>query len=638
GEKANVINVAKDSSFDALALQWMDGAALNWSNYYEHMALKKTPLPTYPFAEKRCWYSKKTADDINNTVSKIALERTNLAGVVKNDNVFLNTLSKEQFFINDHVVQGNKMLPVVVYLEFVRDAANYILGSSIANTLENVFWLQPIKVLDEDISLKIEFDTAGIGKAPSVDMVGFQVSVDGTIHSKGQVGKKEIRPGDVQSLNLNHLKGLSQQTLSKAELYRLFTKNGLDYGPSFQTIEHCRYLGDGVLAELRVPDSVKEYMKRMELHPSMADGVFQTIVALSLLDPNASGDQYVPFFLKRLTLIKPITDKCYVYATFSKTTEKGRQNIDQNEMMFDAILCDPDGEPLVIINGLTKRAIRSDNATHKNKRTIVSKKPDTYYQSLWKYQARIAVDNQKKSPTLIVFSEHEKTLTTILNLNRVEGSVMLITPGDEFSVINDAHLQINPSSAEDFSTLAEYFNRVKLEVSHVLYLWSFKTSSTGHNDLVNIGITNMLRLTKALIASRAYKRVKLLYCYNASDPIQVPYHAMVGGFARTLVYENPNMRYMTLGLEGPEGIQELSPERFELLVDELTYDSSPKLHELLYRDDNRFERQVKECNPTESLLINNATIKENGVYLISGGAGGLGFILQSIYQETTKPQ
>ncbi|MFQ3244034.1 MAG: polyketide synthase PksJ [Arenicella sp.] len=634
GEKPNVINVAKGVEFNALALQWMDGAALDWSSYYEHMEPRKTPLPTYPFAKKRCWYSKNTADDTNNTVSKIALERTTPAVVVNNDNVFLNTLSKEQFFINDHVVQGNKMLPGVVYLEFVRDAANYIFSSSNANTLENVFWMQPIRVFDEDISLKIEFDAAGLGKASTVDTVDFQVSVDGNIHSKGQVGKKEVQPSDFQNLNLDHLKGLSQQTLSKSELYRLFSKNGLDYGPSFQTIEHCRYLGDAVLAELRVPDSVKETMKRMELHPSMADGVFQTIVALSLLDPNANSDQYVPFFLEKLTLIKPITDKCYVYATFSEKTEKGKQNIDQNEMTFDAILCDPDGEPLVMVNGLTKRAIGSDNVTHENKRnnkrtnrqTIVAKKSDIYYQSLWKHQARIAVDNQKKLPTLLVFSENEKTLTTISNLNRVEGSVVLITPGDEFSVINDVHLQINPTSAEDFATLAEYFNRIKLEVSYVLYLWSFKTSSTGHNDLVNIGITNMLRFTKALIASRTYKRVKLLYCYNASDPIQVPYHAMVGGFARTLVYENPNMRYMTLGFEGPGEIQALLPEQLELLVDELSYDSTPKLHELLYRDDRRFEGHVKECEPTESLLINNATIKQNGVYLISGGAGGLGFI------------
>ncbi|NKB23366.1 MAG: hypothetical protein GKR87_03065 [Kiritimatiellae bacterium] len=61
---------------------------------------------------------------------------------------FSSTFTGEEFFLKDHEIKGQKVLPGVVYLEMAREAVEQAAGESTLNNqriqLKNVVWARPI--------------------------------------------------------------------------------------------------------------------------------------------------------------------------------------------------------------------------------------------------------------------------------------------------------------------------------------------------------------------------------------------------------------------------------------------------------------------------------------------------------------
>ena len=53
--------VINDATFllKTIGKLWANGIAINWENYYEPIATKRIPLPTYPFARTAYWIAPK---------------------------------------------------------------------------------------------------------------------------------------------------------------------------------------------------------------------------------------------------------------------------------------------------------------------------------------------------------------------------------------------------------------------------------------------------------------------------------------------------------------------------------------------------------------------------------------------------
>jgi len=665
GEKPQQVTVNNEMNAREVAQLWTEGATLDWSLFYrnngDRARMQRMSLPTYPFEKKRCWF--------NNTLSSDG-QRKNLESSIKpgvkpnvkssgaSKNIATRRLHTDDFFIRDHVVQGEKMLPGVAYMEFARAAFSELNPqlTEVMNTIEDVYWLSPVRVKQQDRDLEFTFSDGASDAQTGTSLdkhkgKSFKVFLDGTMHCRGRIRHTKLALQDTALVDIQDLQQRYKQTKDPADLYQIFSDHGLDYGPSFQPIQDCIFSQDGALAQLQIPDSLKGNMADFVLHPCMADGIFQTIVALSVLGENPQTRQYVPFHLKKITIIRPIAQRCYAHAWFAPVGNK------PDEMTFDAVLCNVEGEVLVRVEALTKRAIghlpkndkvelNADKTTDKK----VDKKGDKnniYYQSIWQPQSLeppLAEHSSAPFSSIIVFADDVRMAQKIIKTGSNPGSVIQVLPGEAFSLVDDHHIVMNKRSADDYQKLFKYLKGEKISVSAILYLWSFSDDQRTPSDLLALGLTAMLRLTKSLMTVRAYKRIKLLYVYNLSHEAARPYHAMIGGFARTLIYENPNLRYDTLGLVGEPG-RGFSQENLIQVLSELAMPRLEKLHEIRYHEGNRQVRKVTEyTNPDVNFNADRedvsaqALIKTGGVYLISGGAGGLGFLfaqhLSKYYRAT----
>ena len=85
--------------------------------------------------------------------------------------------------------------------------------------------------------------------------------------------------------------------------YRLTSRVGLDYGPSYQAVTGVWVEGDGVTSRLSVPAAVAAELPTHLLHPSLLDGCFQLLVDILREEVGESGSAaFVPVKVGRLRL------------------------------------------------------------------------------------------------------------------------------------------------------------------------------------------------------------------------------------------------------------------------------------------------------------------------------------------------
>ena len=136
-----------------------------------------------------------------------------------------------------------------------------------------------------------------------------------------------------------------------ADCYAKFREYGLDYGPSFQTIQQL-YVGNSfALSKLKIADHLSGAFDQFILHPSLIDGALQTTAGLVAgLTP---GTPYLPFAVDEIELIKSMPHTCYAYAEYPDAIGGNHAGI----MTFNILLLSESGEVLVRFRNLYLRPL-----------------------------------------------------------------------------------------------------------------------------------------------------------------------------------------------------------------------------------------------------------------------------------------
>ncbi|SFJ92545.1 type I polyketide synthase, partial [Thermoflavimicrobium dichotomicum] len=136
---------------------WVKGLSVDWHQIYGKSKPRRISLPTYPFAKERYWLPK-----MESTASK----REDLLHPLLHRNTshfweqrYSSTFTGQEFFLSGHVVNGERILPGVAYLEMARAAVEQAtkgFGSSQTGLLlKNVVWIRPIVVGEDPIQVHI---------------------------------------------------------------------------------------------------------------------------------------------------------------------------------------------------------------------------------------------------------------------------------------------------------------------------------------------------------------------------------------------------------------------------------------------------------------------------------------------------
>ncbi|RRS10444.1 SDR family NAD(P)-dependent oxidoreductase [Pseudoalteromonas sp. J010] len=225
--------------------------------------------------------------------------------------IFTSIFTGKEAFLADHIIQGQKILPGMAYLEISRAAIERLVPMSDQHmvVLKDSVFVSALLV-SKECALEVHVYPGSTGE------FGIEVKTELGVHfqSKAYIKERHVyNNGEVPKLDLDQLKSkCAKLGPTKQAFYDYFKNRGVLLGPSHRGVESI-YIGDEcALSKISLPNSSK---RGMCMDPGMLDSIIQGGVALST-DPD---ENEVPFAVVQTEIFSPLVDTMYGY--IEKTAE-----------------------------------------------------------------------------------------------------------------------------------------------------------------------------------------------------------------------------------------------------------------------------------------------------------------------------
>jgi len=645
-------NLIQRHDFSRLAQLWVRGVNIQWNLLYPQQLPYRKSLPTYPFAKDRYWLPEPIAAGSPSVQSFIQLHPL-IDGIhpCKSPEdlgsiTFYKKLYSHNTILDHHQVQKKPVFPGVAYLEMVWASLTQInLENKNKYYLANLFWLTPLIVEKDSKTVTIT-----IKKTSNRSM---QFEINSKINENGQEihSKGEILPVNSESSAVNHqptslsiedIKTRCNKKIDQQTLYKGHQQCGIHYGPFFQGLQYILLNNQEALGYIQLPQAFHKNFSKYYLHPSLMDSAFQTLAGIvNQFSESEKVKLKIPFAIQELEVFKPITPLCYAYVKAGM--EKDSYNI--------AIL-DKTGKICIKIHGLQLREYKKETTkAQENQETL----KNLFYKPQWVPTplplppCNTPQENEKKEKTILVISPlstiNEELTGYLTEIHRQQKNhVIEIFLSDKSGIGSmESRKEID---TYDPKALDLYIKELKHV--HTIYFFckmdmvreTFNIPSMKDLDEnQEQGVISLFRLVKAL-NHHGYGKESLNLKVITHDvhpvkpgEINFPYSAGIHGFTCSMAKEFPNWAISSLDISLKELKTEKTPRNKqiqELISKILTEPPNKDGDESVIREGLRYKRTlVPIILPSTTPFI----LKEKGVYLILGGAGGIGLELSQYLVE-----
>ena len=274
-----------------------------------------------------------------------------------------------------------------------------------------------------------------------------------------------------------------------------------------------------------------------------------------------------------------LPNRCYAYGRVENEGDGLRR--------YELKLLNDHGKVLARLRGLSVRRFE------RSQRELL------YYRPVWNPEP-IKIESPVDGPVLLL----DEGTELVEALERRAGSVVRVLPGDAYQRKGNV-ITIRRENAEDYERLVR-----EATFSGVIHRWSQR--GLRLEEALERGLYSVHRLAQALL--RSGKAVPWVYAY----PLEETAYEAVAGYAKSLRQEQPRLGLKMVGLDSRPAdlIAELNDARLEVR----------------YREGQREVPALEELpTPTSG---SDVPFKRQGVYLLSGGAGGLGTIFAEYLVRT----
>ncbi|MCP5007528.1 MAG: SDR family NAD(P)-dependent oxidoreductase, partial [Planctomycetes bacterium] len=618
---------------------WCQGFPIEWELLYGENRPGRIHLPTYSFAKERYWRAeekgivKKSEGSEYQQLNPLLHQNTSTL----EEERFTSTFTGHEFFLNDHQVKGEKVLPGVCYLEMARAAVEKGSGERVEGStihLKHVVWSQPIVVDGSTQKVHIGLYGEDDGRIQYEVYTESDNEEGAIVHSQG-IAQFKVKEGtthiDIEDLQSHMNRG----TLSADSCYQTFKEMGMKFGEGHRGIREI-YLGENqVLARLSLPSSVQDTQSEYVLHPSLMDSALQSSIGLILKNgalANGSEAQpdinkwpssigrwtlrpSLPFALESLEILGSCTSEMYTWVRYSCNNESP-----DKVQKLDIELCDEQGNICVKMRGLETKET-TDNFNHSKLPTCLSldKIPEeeaqlVCFEEVWQKEKNLGVTD-KREKTLICFLSNsglQKEFLDSIRCTSPETQIIFISQGNEVQKSSSQqHYSIVPSEKESYLQVLRKIAETTKNIDAIVYLWPIEDAQLIQEMGPIVWVLQSLKTSNVKVTD-------LLLAGEAHNPREQSFLESWIGFERSLGMVLPQTKVRVLiGSAKPSirGIKDWAKR----IWDELhTADTKS----VWYQHRQRFVPHVRRLR----LNAKKPLLKSQGTYLITGGLGGLGLL------------
>jgi acyl transferase domain-containing protein/acyl carrier protein len=211
--------------------------------------------------------------------------------------------------------------------------------------------------------------------------------------------------------------------------------------------------------------------------------------------------------------------------------------------------------------------------------------------------------------------------------------VICVVAGDRFEETATLQFTLQPGCEEHYAQLLDALKKHQADPTHIVHLWSL--SATPAKDLPGLhgeqsnGFYSLLSLAKALGGSIRKQSVKMLVVTNflhevtGGEPLSAGKATLLGP-CLTIPQEHPDIECRSLDIQLPLDASRISSALAGHILSEFSGDRSQRV--VAHRGAHRWTRSYIPY-PVPDSHMGHLKLRSAGVYLITGGYGGIGLTL-----------
>ncbi|SDD51938.1 polyketide synthase PksN [Paenibacillus sp. CF095] len=574
-EFQNVIQLLVErKKYTTLLELWVTGIDVDWEKLHIHRKMKRISLPTYPFARERYWLPELESDAAVNVKAGYLHPMLHRNTSNFEGQKFSSTWTGNEFFLNNYAILGEKLLPEAAYLEMIRAAIQESVPRVEEHTIimKNLAWLSPFTA--NQFARELHIDIYPVEK----DEIGYEV------YSVGLTDQEEIVHG--QGLAALVPRKKSSQ-IERIDLHRIQAECSDTVLSGSECYDILKAIGleyeSGLQGIEHLYTGNGSVLAKLVIPASLREESESYILHPTMLNSafqamiglSISQGETKAHAMPQLWLPVSLEElELTGCCTESMWAIVRTSHSDNNVRNFHIDLCDETGNIKIRLKNLGFRALEAVD----NSKTVIG---SMMLHPAWEKSVVLQAKTPEYVQHNIFLCEAHQTITSEAIESQIKG----------------ASCRIFQSEARDLHVRFEQY-----AIQLFLALQNILSSKPKGHVLIQL----------------------VVFTGDDRELFQG-----LGGLLKTAQLENPKLMVQIIQLPAGSKVEEITAR--------LEADSrSPKDREVKYEAGVRYTKSFEESGLFNRNEKNEQPWKEGGVYLLTGGAGGLGLIFAEEMCRTIK--
>lgn len=252
--------------------------------------------------------------------------------------------------------------------------------------------------------------------------------------------------------------------------------------------------------------------------------------------------------------------------------------------------------------------------------------PNWFYRNVWTANRHLSHDPRlAEGVTLIMAGDCDFGDALAGQLEKNNLAPVLVSSGRQFACLNDEHYEINLNAKADHLKLFKHLQSKGIRIAQIVSLIDYQASAEISTDSCPRNIEVFLNTIQSVIETKVDEQLARIVWVardcNGVTPAEpgLPEKAMMAGFTKSLRLEHPALECLHVDLSSTSSLKNA-----EILADELT--GFCKEASVAYRHGKRYVARLEKLDLVNERQ-NPVELKPGGLYLVTGGLGGLGMEL-----------
>ena len=231
----------------------------------------------------------------------------------------------------------------------------------------------------------------------------------------------------------------------------------------------------------------------------------------------------------------------------------------------------------------------------------------------------------------------------VKHLQQHNQNAIAVMVGDKFSKLSDRAYCINPQKRDDYDALLQALSHRDLTPQMIAHLWGITANHQTRSEIESfetnqyLGFYSLLFLAQAVGQQGITDPLQMLVVTNnihdvTGDESLCPKKATVIGPCKVIPQEYTNIICRSIDVVLPQ-LERQKQKLIDQLVAEVTIQPTDLV--IAYRGHHRWV-QTFEAVHLEEAIAGKTRLRQKGVYLITGGLGGIGLELAQYLAQTVQ--